>query len=465
MLQVRHFLVSKKGWPVARTQHMTWHAPTKRWVKKYKGRLYFISAKQLGVPPSKEASWQAANAWWEAKQTELDDEHRQKEPSPTIKALELWAGRPMQSQDDLIATVMNFARTGTPTEEMRQIVLGPNKLDQLTRNFNSLLDGSSQPNRTVKVQIDSWLEVLRAKASIGEMDISRWDAYARNVSIFRDWIGGDSSIDLITAPKLEEFWAYLAGKIAEGRYSPSYAKVIFMSTRQFVRRLGEHDLIPMPGNITRTFGFGDGPKKVETLTTEEVRQLLDACKDFSDRTKLFLLLCLNCGMLQSDISDLGDREVDMATGIVKRPRSKRPDGPVTAYKLWPETLHLLREYANKAKQPLNDRGQVRLLLTERGEPLVRYWTENGKMRRYDIIQSAFSRLWEKVGWSKPIKLLRKTSASLLAKQTQYKFYINYFLSHSPKSVGERHYYAPSDDEFFEALTWLRQQFLGDRQCL
>ena len=59
---------------------------------------------------------------------------------------------------------------------------------------------------------------------------------------------------------------------------------------------------------------------------------------------------------------------------------------------------------------------------------------------------------------KPFKLLRETSASLLADHRQYKFYVQYFLGHSPKTVADKHYVVPSDEEFFEALGWLRKQY-------
>jgi hypothetical protein len=51
----------------------------------------------------------------------------------------------------------------------------------------------------------------------------------------------------------------------------------------------------------------------------------------------------------------------------------------------------------------NDRGGNRVLLTDENKPLVCYWMEEGKQRRYDIIQSAFFRLWEKVGLKKSIR--------------------------------------------------------------
>lgn len=59
-----------------------------------------------------------------------------------------------------------------------------------------------------------------------------------------------------------------------------------------------------------------------------------------------------------------------------------------------------------------------------------------------------------------IKHLRKTSASVLAQHSQYKFYVLYFLADSPKGMADKHYVVPSDVEFFEALDWLRGQLLG-----
>ncbi len=53
-----------------------------------------------------------------------------------------------------------------------------------------------------------------------------------------------------------------------------------------------------------------------------------------------------------------------------------------------------------------------MLTTDEGNPLVKYWLEDGKMRRYDAIQSAWTRLAEKMGGKIRLgmKHLRKTSA-------------------------------------------------------
>jgi hypothetical protein len=124
------------------------------------------------------------------------------------------------------------------------------------------------------------------------------------------------------------------------------------------------------------------------------------------------------------------------------------------YKLWPETLSLLRKHRAKGELALT---------TDEGKPLVRFWLEDGKMRRYDIVQSAWTRLADKMGLEKirlGMKHLRKTSASLLGQHPQFKFYANHFLADSPRTVADRHYVVPSDVEFFMALDWLRGQLLG-----
>src|SRR4051794_10540729 len=57
---------------MARKILMTWMAPTRRWAKKHRGKMYFVSCRQLGTAETKEASAAAANAWWEAKVRELE---------------------------------------------------------------------------------------------------------------------------------------------------------------------------------------------------------------------------------------------------------------------------------------------------------------------------------------------------------------------------------------------------------
>src|SRR5947209_7714635 len=51
---------------------MTWQEVDKRWHKKYHGKKYAVSPRQLGTLPTKAASYQAANDWWTEKVKELE---------------------------------------------------------------------------------------------------------------------------------------------------------------------------------------------------------------------------------------------------------------------------------------------------------------------------------------------------------------------------------------------------------
>ena len=93
---------------------------------------------------------------------------------------------------------------------------------------------------------------------------------------------------------------------------------------------------------------------------------------------------MNCGMQQSDISDLRHEEVDWRAGRLGRKRSKTKkhgDVPVVVYKLWPETFTLLKQ------QRTND--PERVLLNESGRPLKQTALTDGSHVNNDNIKSAY----------------------------------------------------------------------------
>jgi len=308
--------------------------------------------------------------------------------------------------------------------------------------------------------------------------VTTFDGYRVNIHRFRDWIGSGRAIEIITAPKFEEFYKYLLGEVAKRRewekqnvalppgekrpgISSKYAKLIFTTTKMFIGHLAELSLIPLPGNIrSKALRFNGGMKKIKTFKPDEFRALYSACVTKAPKTALYLLLMANCGMYQNDISELGEDEVDFRAGTITRPRSKTPNGPVVTYKLWPETLELLKKFRSKDETILNEKGSPRMLVTGKGKPLVPMAESNGRMARTDNIRSAYRRLLDrlKIANGKPLKLIRKTSATILGRHPQYKFYAQYFLAHSPGTVADRHYVEPSTQEFFAALDWLRQQY-------
>jgi len=431
---------------------MTWQAPTKRWFKKWKGKIYAVSCRQLGVEPSKEASTAAANDWWEAKLKEIESAPPT-EQDLRINAFKVWS------------MVQDWGQLDEASrEKLVDSLVGAGQYQKLKGQAEAVVDSTiaaTPPDRTVRAQIEAWGTLLRGVCQSGQMSSGRLDSYSRQIEKFAEWIGPETAIDTITEAKLEGYFNHLTLQVAAERFSPAYAHNALMTAKQFISRLAELKLIPVPGNLrSRRFRFShSAPAKIQTFAIEEVRQLLAGCDGFSERTKLYLLLMLNCGMYQNDIAEMLKEEVNWTKGTVTRARSKTRErhGPVVTYQLWPETFALLKKH--RAKD-----GEL-ALTTDEGKPLVRLWLEESRTRRYDVIQSAWTRLADKLGVKKirlGMKHLRKTSASLLGQHQHYKFYANHFLADSPRTVADRHYVIPSNEEFFQALSWLRGEILGPK---
>lgn len=430
--------------------HMTWVAGGRRWTKKYKDKWYAISCRKLGVPGSKDASWKAANAWWEEQQRLADAAP----PTPNdvqANAVKVWTlVQEWQQLDD------------ASREQLVDALVGQGQYRKLKEKAETIVEEAAlpaQPERTIRAQVEGWKNLLRSVCLSGQMSEGRYDAYCRNIATFVSWIGPDTAIDAIDEAKLEGYFTHLSLLVGEKTYSANYAHTLLMTAKQFISRLAELKLILLPGNIrSRRFRFNhSAAAKIETFSVEEVRAMLAACDGFSERTKLFVLLMLNCGQYQHDIAELRQDEIDWKHGTITRARSKTRErnGPVVTYKLWPETFALLKKY--RAKE-----GDL-ALTTEEGNPLVRYWVEGEKMRRYDCVHSAWTRLAEKMGLPKMrlgMKHLRKTASSILGQHPQYKFYTTYFLADSPRHMTDKHYTKPSEEEFFTALDWLRKQIMG-----
>jgi integrase len=197
---------------------------------------------------------------------------------------------------------------------------------------------------------------------------------------------------------------------------------------------------------------GSTPSNVVVFSTNEIHSLL---KTASDRTRLYILLMLNCGMTQKDVSDLKVDEVDWEMGRINRKRSKTSNHdtvPTVNYLLWPETFHLLKQ--ERSGEPAG-----RLLLNSNGSPLcAESINEDQKYRKTDNIKNAFDRLRKNVNIKKPLKSLKKTSASLLRGDERFQGLDGLFLGHAPQSMSDKHYTLAPTKLLDRAISWLRRQY-------
>ncbi len=196
-----------------------------------------------------------------------------------------------------------------------------------------------------------------------------------------------------------------------------------------------------------------GPKayKVEVPSTEidvysdrQVAQILNASQG---KARLYVLLALNCGFTQKDISDLTHSEVDLEAGTITRRRSKtrhHENAPTVTYRLWPETLESLNRFVVQ--------GGERVLLNSVGNPLV------SEGRKADAIAKAMQTLRANMAREDPITFKRFRSTASTKLGERYPEFTELYLGHSPRTVGDRHYVRPSQERFDEAIAWLGEQF-------
>ena len=332
----------------------------------------------------------------------------------------------------------------------------PQRIDRLVwedRLQGQRRRGTSTPN-TVEACVTSFLANKRAKVEAKELSAGRYDVLRGHLHHFRDWLGPTLAVTSITAKTIVDYHALLLQDLAANRCSADYAQNRMSAIKTFIRWLWRLDLLEHLPKVLDSKELTIS-KKVTTpkvFTIAEIKKLLD---EATPRTKVYLLLMLNTGMTQKDISDLQQREVDWRNGVITRRRSKTASHesvPTVSYPLWKETFRLLRqERASDGDYVLTNRVGGALKVEELDE-------KTGKLHKKDNVGSAFARLARATKIEKSLKLLRKTSATLLRGNKQFSGIESLFLGHAPRSISERHYTQAPQEILNEAIVWLGKQY-------
>src|SRR5262245_56615821 len=210
---------------MARKLFMSWIGSQKRWTKMYRGHRYAISCKALGVPPRKEASWQAANRWWEAKQAELDGQHEAETvkpgtPQAIARLLEAWKGAPLLDEADASLTmleIMHEFKDKPLPPEVAEAVLSIGAVRRLQEGVDTLLDGPKavEVNRTVGGQVDRWVSLQQSLAQAGRITPDRADNNRICLYHFRDCLGTQTPLEVIDVHRLQDYFLHCLGKVSE----------------------------------------------------------------------------------------------------------------------------------------------------------------------------------------------------------------------------------------------------------
>ena len=458
-----------------------------RWRKIYKGNLYHFDG---GKGKTDTPAYNAALEAWEAKKREIDlAEDRLHEPAycqcieqwEQILTLSLqhadqaWARRaenkitdlrrrlsevklPLLRDEDWFDNIVfghqEWARQleaklaesapdldvtvepMTIEEEIQaQAAVWKDRLAQATRKAAAGL--------SVGEQTKAFLDSREALVKVGKLSAARLVSLRIHLKKFQEWIGGTTSVKEIDGPTLIKYKAYVDAD-CESRTAGHRLEAV----KTWVKWLWATEVIQ---TLPRAFQSGElkiakSAPEIKTFTLDQIKTLLAKA---SQRTRLYCLLALNTGVYQIDLCDLKPDEIDLENGTITRRRSKtrkHPNPPRVTYKLWPQTLELL-------KQEMTTEGE-RALIGENGRPLVVQAVDGKKT---DAVRSAFNRLLKKTGLKGSFKLFRKTSASLLA-DSQWPDVYDLFLGLAAAKISDIHYAKAAQGRLAKALVWLGKQY-------
>ncbi len=435
---------------------MTWVSAQRRWQKWYKGKNYAVSCRQLGAPGTKEGSVVAANRWWDAKQKELDasqgehDSERNAVLAVSFSRALVWRHQLAEDAQREVDKQRRLAR-----QHLERVAdLPPNEIPFLESHRKQYADVYAQYSsvsieNSIRAHITDYMSFRQSQLATGKNRPATYETIRCRLKVFSDWLPPDAKIDDLNEELLEQFYRYLLSEVSTDKTSKATANSVLVATKSFVRNRYQKRLIDLPRNLPALV-IGTQQHAVVVFTLDEIRRLLDAA---TDRTKLYLLLALNCGMYPSDMGAIQHDEVDWQVGRIARRRTKtqrHKNVPVVNYLLWKQTFDLLKQECSTHESLV--------LLNEGGSPLweVRQ-SDKGTIHTNSNIRSAWFRLAKETSTTKPMKSLRKTAASILDTHAEFANYVHHYLGHAGDTIAAKHYVAKSQERFDAAITWLGQQ--------
>lgn len=457
-----------------------------RWRKTYKGKIYYFARRE---GESKDESH--ARCWkeFEEKKKEIDRESLGVEPwrlalleridnvrqrmielqnNDTVENRQLWtlkAAELANYQSFLDNGINPFGSGEVTTEVPRGLTFeAGSELDEFPPPWAT--SNPVEAARTLGENVKRFMDRQERQVSRGKLSPGRFDALRLALECFVAFVGEKQPIETVNGSTLSRYRDEVESLVDKpkdkGGISAYTGRDRLAIVAQFTRWAWQEELIGLPRILEakREFTIALPTPEVKVFTDAELKRLL---ADASERTRLYILLMLNCGFQQTDIAELRQDEVDWKRGYVSRKRAKTRDHesvPTVTYKLWDVTFELLKQYRSESKQ------YPELALTnENGKPLKTMEVVNGKQRIIDNIRKGYQRLQEKIRNSKtapmkidkPLKLLRKTAASKLGESSEYARFVQHFLCHSSgRTVADKFYVKPNQDQFDAAIEWLGQ---------
>ena len=459
-----------------------WDFENKRWRWLIKGEYVQVTCQQLGLPEdqwTKEGSLKAAYEWKMEfkgqKAIELQRQH------PHAAHLEKLKER-FQIATDLGLDTSEIKAEIEETERLpeyetaylsqstiakmaaAELILGIDlsEIDSVALNafFGSDEIWHDRKRRSGRVEIGKtigdasrrFLEGKQDESRLGTRSADGADNIRRWLGKFVDFTGDLAPIDSISF-ELWERWQR-ACKAKSLKTQTEEAAKEYQVSKTFIRWLWKQDLLSLPKNYDDKMRFNRWTKDIVIYEIADIKKTLALA---SGQTKLHILLMLNAGMTQIDISKLRKSQISFENGTITRKRSKTElleNTPLVCYPLWTETLEELKKHFSKHP--------TLALTTKSGQDWVRKQTlSSGKLKKCDNVATQWGNLKKanpKATFLRTLKSLKKTSSTLIFNNRDFSMYHQLFLGHSAKTISLINYSKFDQAIFRQAIMWLAEQF-------
>jgi integrase len=247
-------------------------------------------------------------------------------------------------------------------------------LEQRDALHAGLVPRSAQPaGFTIRDLCNRFLTSKRHQLDTSELSPRTFAEYYAACELIVKTFGKDRLVEDLRPEDFERFKVGMPSTWGPGRRGKFVQMV-----RSIFRYAVDEDL------VEKTIKFGKQFKKPSSKTmrlhrakagkrmfeAHEVREILNKA---GLQLKAMILLAVNCGFGNNDVSSLPMKALELETSWVNFPRPKT--GVDRRCKLWPETVAAIREATAKRPAPKDKTNAGLVFLTKYGTPWVKVTTE------------------------------------------------------------------------------------------
>jgi hypothetical protein len=181
-----------------------------------KGKLYWVSTRDLEAPPTKDGSYQVANAWRAQKRAELEGYRPPTQHEGVVQILQQrlpWAQahRPGKLADSIKETISFLETADDLHPSIASELLGD---PETYRRWNERTQQAPETvvdNDTIGQRVARWVEHMRASVQLGRISADRYNNVRDQIARFQNFVGTALPVAAINEDVYERYFFDLAG--------------------------------------------------------------------------------------------------------------------------------------------------------------------------------------------------------------------------------------------------------------